>query len=90
MQKSDSEEADGPKPHVKLRRAISENPRPASTPPTIASADKEDREEDRIAAELEVSDPAACSRARRIRAIRCLTIRKNGTFYFIPSSFFLL
>lgn len=57
MQKSDSEETDGPKPHVKLRRAVSENPRPASTPPTIASTDKDDREEDRIAAELEVLRP---------------------------------
>ncbi|XP_075894625.1 SRC kinase signaling inhibitor 1 isoform X3 [Nelusetta ayraudi] len=58
IKKSDSEEVDGPKPHVKLRRAISENPRPASTPPTLASADKEDREEDRIAAELELFERA--------------------------------
>lgn len=81
-QKSDSEETDGPKPHIKLRRAVSENPRPASTPPTIASADKEDREEDRIAAELEVSaDGAARSHLVRVRAIRCSTTRKNCTFY---------
>lgn len=77
VQKSDSEEADGPKPHVKLRRAVSENPRPASTPPTIASADKEDREEDRIAAELEVGHHAARSHVTRLRAIRCSTTRKK-------------
>lgn len=34
---------------------MSENPRPASTPPTLAPGDKEEREEDRIAAELEVN-----------------------------------
>lgn len=84
MQKSDSEETDGPKPHVKLRRAVSENPRPASTPPTIASADKEDREEDRIAAELEVSHGAGRCHVIPIRAIRCSTTRKNCTFYFTP------
>lgn len=53
-QKSESEEAEAQKLHVKLRRTVSENPRPASTPPTLASGDKEDREEDKIAAELEV------------------------------------
>lgn len=53
--KSESEETEAQKPHVKLRRAVSENPRPASTPPTLASGDKEEREEDKIAAELEVN-----------------------------------
>ncbi|KAM4597746.1 SRC kinase signaling inhibitor 1 isoform 2-T2 [Polymixia lowei] len=53
IKKSESEEAEGLKPHVKLRRAVSENPRPASTPPTLASGDKEEREDERIAAELE-------------------------------------
>ncbi|XP_065820352.1 SRC kinase signaling inhibitor 1 isoform X3 [Labrus bergylta] len=53
IKKSESEENEIQKPHVKLRRAVSENPRPASTPPTLASGDKEDREEDKIAAELE-------------------------------------
>uniref|UniRef100_A0AAZ3R5E0 Actin interacting protein 3-like C-terminal domain-containing protein n=1 Tax=Oncorhynchus tshawytscha TaxID=74940 RepID=A0AAZ3R5E0_ONCTS len=52
--KSEAEEAEAQKPHVKLRRTVSENPRPASTPPTIASGDKEEGEEDMIAAELEV------------------------------------
>uniref|UniRef100_A0A674A8E5 SRC kinase signaling inhibitor 1 n=1 Tax=Salmo trutta TaxID=8032 RepID=A0A674A8E5_SALTR len=52
--KSEAEEAEAQKPHVKLRRTVSENPRPASTPPTIASGDKEEGEEDKIAAELEV------------------------------------
>uniref|UniRef100_A0A3Q3IZ06 Actin interacting protein 3-like C-terminal domain-containing protein n=1 Tax=Monopterus albus TaxID=43700 RepID=A0A3Q3IZ06_MONAL len=54
IKKSESEETEGQKPHVKLRRAVSENPRPASTPPTLASEDKEEGEEEKIAAELEV------------------------------------
>ncbi|XP_047427174.1 SRC kinase signaling inhibitor 1 isoform X4 [Mugil cephalus] len=53
IKKSESEENEGQKPHVKLRRAVSENPRPASTPPTLASGDKEEGEEEKIAAELE-------------------------------------
>ncbi|XP_071262172.1 SRC kinase signaling inhibitor 1-like isoform X2 [Salvelinus alpinus] len=53
--KSEVEEAEAQKPYVKLRRTVSENPRPASTPPTIASGDKEEGEEDKIAAELELS-----------------------------------
>ncbi|KAM9474022.1 SRC kinase signaling inhibitor 1 isoform 2-T2 [Salvelinus alpinus] len=52
--KSEAEEAEAQKPHVKLRRTVSENPRPASTPPTIVSGDKEEGEEDKIAAELEL------------------------------------
>ncbi|XP_034045612.1 SRC kinase signaling inhibitor 1 isoform X3 [Thalassophryne amazonica] len=53
IKKSESDEAEGQKPHVKLRRTVSENPRPASTPPTLASGDKEEGEEEKIAAELE-------------------------------------
>ncbi|KAM8845764.1 SRC kinase signaling inhibitor 1 isoform 4-T4 [Spinachia spinachia] len=53
IKKSESEEAEAQKLHVKLRRTASENPRPASTPPTLASGDKEEREEEKIAAELE-------------------------------------
>ncbi|XP_031683203.1 SRC kinase signaling inhibitor 1 isoform X1 [Oncorhynchus kisutch] len=53
--KSEVEEAEAQKPYVKLRRTVSENLRPASTPPTIASGDKEEGEEDKIAAELELS-----------------------------------
>ncbi|KAG7243530.1 hypothetical protein INR49_011086, partial [Caranx melampygus] len=55
IKKSESEETEGQKPHVKLRRTVSENPRPASTPPTLASGDKEEGEEEKIAAELEGS-----------------------------------
>ncbi|XP_076000099.1 SRC kinase signaling inhibitor 1 isoform X2 [Genypterus blacodes] len=61
VKKCDSEETEGQKPHVKLRRTMSENPRPASTPPTLASGDKEDREEDKIAAELELPSRASLS-----------------------------
>nr|XP_046272567.1 SRC kinase signaling inhibitor 1 isoform X5 [Scatophagus argus] len=58
IKKSESEETEGQKPHIKLRRAVSENPRPASTPPTLASEDKEDKEEEKIAAELELFERA--------------------------------
>ncbi|XP_063328285.1 SRC kinase signaling inhibitor 1 isoform X2 [Pelmatolapia mariae] len=51
--KAESEETEGQKPHIKLRRTVSENPRPSSTPPTLASEDKEEGEEEKIAAELE-------------------------------------
>ncbi|XP_077662474.1 SRC kinase signaling inhibitor 1 [Eretmochelys imbricata] len=61
MKKAESEELEPQKPQVKLRRTVSEVTRPASTPPIIASAIKDDDEEDRIIAELEsggVSIPA--------------------------------
>ncbi|XP_077773447.1 SRC kinase signaling inhibitor 1 isoform X4 [Podarcis muralis] len=54
MKKAESEELETQKPQVKLRRTVSEVARPASTPPIIASAIKDDDEEDRIIAELEV------------------------------------
>ncbi len=54
-QKSESEETESQKPHVKLRRSISEAPRPASTPPTIAGGEREEGNEEKLAAELEVS-----------------------------------
>ncbi|TFK10709.1 KN motif and ankyrin repeat domain-containing protein 4 [Platysternon megacephalum] len=54
MKKAESEELEPQKPQVKLRRTVSEVTRPASTPPIIASAIKDDDEEDRIIAELEV------------------------------------
>ncbi|XP_044187761.1 SRC kinase signaling inhibitor 1 isoform X3 [Thunnus albacares] len=58
IKKTESEETEGQKPHVKLRRTVSENPRPASTPPTLASGDKEEGEEEKIAAELELFERA--------------------------------
>ncbi|XP_056404561.1 SRC kinase signaling inhibitor 1 isoform X9 [Hyla sarda] len=54
IKKSDSEEMESQKPQVKLRRTVSEVVRPASTPPIIASGIKDDDDEDRIIAELEV------------------------------------
>ncbi|NXN93826.1 SRCN1 inhibitor, partial [Rhinopomastus cyanomelas] len=54
MKKAESEELETQKPQVKLRRTVSEVVRPASTPPIIASAIKDDDDEDRIIAELEV------------------------------------
>ncbi|OXB63637.1 hypothetical protein ASZ78_008952 [Callipepla squamata] len=53
MKKAESEELETQKPQVKLRRTVSEVVRPASTPPIIASAIKDDDDEDRIIAELE-------------------------------------
>lgn len=54
VQKSESEETEIQKPHVKLRRSVSEAPRPASTPPTVAGGEREDGEVEHTAAELEV------------------------------------
>lgn len=54
MQKAESEELEVQKPQVKLRRAVSEVVRPASTPPIMASAIKDEDDEERIIAELEV------------------------------------
>ncbi|KAJ8364625.1 hypothetical protein SKAU_G00134560 [Synaphobranchus kaupii] len=55
IKKSESEEMETQKPHVKLRRTVSEAPRPASTPPVIAASGvKEDDDEEKIIAELEV------------------------------------
>uniref|UniRef100_A0A669BJ41 SRC kinase signaling inhibitor 1 n=1 Tax=Oreochromis niloticus TaxID=8128 RepID=A0A669BJ41_ORENI len=59
IKKSESEETEGQKPHIKLRRTVSENPRPSSTPPTLASEEKEEGEEEKIAAELEVKKTQA-------------------------------
>ncbi|XP_018883707.3 SRC kinase signaling inhibitor 1 isoform X16 [Gorilla gorilla gorilla] len=53
IKKAESEELEVQKPQVKLRRAVSEVARPASTPPIMASAIKDEDEEDRIIAELE-------------------------------------
>ncbi|XP_064589999.1 SRC kinase signaling inhibitor 1 isoform X2 [Zonotrichia leucophrys gambelii] len=61
MKKAESEELETPKPQVKLRRAVSEVVRPASTPPIIASAVKDDDDEDRIIAELEVFQRSSAS-----------------------------
>uniref|UniRef100_A0A3Q4BXL6 Uncharacterized protein n=1 Tax=Mola mola TaxID=94237 RepID=A0A3Q4BXL6_MOLML len=67
IKKSESEETEGQKPHVKLRRAVTENPRPASTPPTLAHGDKEEREEEKIAAELEVLHSSAASKLKHLQ-----------------------
>ncbi|XP_048052335.1 SRC kinase signaling inhibitor 1-like isoform X16 [Megalobrama amblycephala] len=55
MKKSESEESESQKPHVKLRRSISEAPRPASTPPTIAGGEREEGDDEKLAAELELT-----------------------------------
>ncbi|NXY13359.1 SRCN1 inhibitor, partial [Atrichornis clamosus] len=60
-QKAESEELETQKPQVKLRRTVSEVVRPASTPPIIASAIKDDDDEDRIIAELEVFQRSSAS-----------------------------
>ena len=53
IKKAESEELEIQKPQVKLRRAVSEVVRPASTPPIMASAIKDEDDEERIIAELE-------------------------------------
>ncbi|XP_077352098.1 SRC kinase signaling inhibitor 1 isoform X13 [Festucalex cinctus] len=59
VKKSDSEEAESQKPHVKLRRTVSENPRPASTPPTL-SGDKTDAEQEKSSAQSEAGNGTLC------------------------------
>uniref|UniRef100_A0AAZ3RF84 Actin interacting protein 3-like C-terminal domain-containing protein n=1 Tax=Oncorhynchus tshawytscha TaxID=74940 RepID=A0AAZ3RF84_ONCTS len=83
--KSEAEEAEAQKPHVKLRRTVSENPRPASTPPTIASGDKEEGEEDMIAAELEGGNSSSAvgkvhsSAASRLKHLQQSSTEKTKT-----------
>ncbi|TMS15086.1 SRC kinase signaling inhibitor 1 [Larimichthys crocea] len=80
IKKSESEETEGQKPHVKLRRAVSENPRPASTPPTLASGDKEEREEEKIAAELEGGNVSGVGKALHSSAASKLKhLQQNST-----------
>ncbi|NXO07420.1 SRCN1 inhibitor, partial [Oriolus oriolus] len=69
MKKAESEELETQKPQVKLRRTVSEVVRPASTPPIIASAIKDDDDEDRIIAELEVFQRSSGSPF--LPALRC-------------------
>ncbi|XP_069763105.1 SRC kinase signaling inhibitor 1-like isoform X1 [Narcine bancroftii] len=55
LKKSDSDETDTQRPHIKLRRTMSEAKPPSTPPPVVASAIRDDEdEEDRIMAELEV------------------------------------
>uniref|UniRef100_A0A6I8NTP0 SRC kinase signaling inhibitor 1 n=2 Tax=Ornithorhynchus anatinus TaxID=9258 RepID=A0A6I8NTP0_ORNAN len=54
IKKAESEELEVQKPQVRLRRTVSEVARPASTPPIMASAVKDEDDEERIVAELEV------------------------------------
>nr|XP_020136504.1 SRC kinase signaling inhibitor 1 isoform X6 [Microcebus murinus] len=61
IKKAESEELEVQKPQVKLRRAVSEVARPASTPPIMASAVKDEDDEDRIIAELEVFERSSVS-----------------------------
>nr|XP_045376738.1 SRC kinase signaling inhibitor 1 [Camelus bactrianus] len=61
IKKAESEELEVQKPQVKLRRTVSEVARPASTPPIMASAIKDEDDEDRIIAELEVFERSSMS-----------------------------
>lgn len=79
VKKSESEENDGPKPHVKLRRTVSENPRPASTPPTLASGDKEDGEEEKIAADLEGANGTGAKVSHSSATSKLKHLQQNST-----------
>ncbi|XP_032890800.1 SRC kinase signaling inhibitor 1 isoform X3 [Amblyraja radiata] len=55
LKKADSDETDTQRPHVKLRRTMSEAKPPSNPPPVVASGIRDDDdEEERIMAELEV------------------------------------
>ncbi|XP_037649147.1 SRC kinase signaling inhibitor 1 isoform X9 [Sebastes umbrosus] len=80
IKKTESEETEGQKPHVKLRRTVSENPRPASTPPTLASGDKEETEEEKIAAELEGGNSSSVGKVLHSSAASKLKhLQQNST-----------
>ncbi|XP_072927886.1 SRC kinase signaling inhibitor 1 isoform X2 [Hemitrygon akajei] len=69
LKKADSDETDTQRPHVKLRRTMSEARPPSTPPPIAASAIRDDEdEEDRIMAELEVfqRSPVAVSGSRAV------------------------
>ncbi|XP_034395188.1 SRC kinase signaling inhibitor 1 [Cyclopterus lumpus] len=79
IKKSESEETESQKLHVKLRRAVSENPRPASTPPTLASGDREEGEEEKIAAQLELFERAPLRLALPIPRPRQVSPRSRNS-----------
>ncbi|TWW70200.1 SRC kinase signaling inhibitor 1 SNAP-25-interacting protein [Takifugu flavidus] len=80
IKKTESEETEGQKPHIKLRRAVSESPRPASTPPTLASEDREEREVEKKAADLE----SAAAFAHRLAHPRKHMFRQQGPYVALP------
>ncbi|EPQ05070.1 SRC kinase signaling inhibitor 1 [Myotis brandtii] len=71
IKKAESEELEVQKPQVKLRRTVSEVARPASTPPIMASAIKDEDDEDRIIAELEAAPGARALCIPRIILTEC-------------------
>uniref|UniRef100_A0A3Q0S170 SRC kinase signaling inhibitor 1 n=1 Tax=Amphilophus citrinellus TaxID=61819 RepID=A0A3Q0S170_AMPCI len=80
IKKSESEETEGQKPHIKLRRTVSENPRPSSTPPTLVSEDKEEGEEEKIAAELEAVKKDAFSSSPFLLFASYSALKSNSLF----------
>lgn len=52
---------------------MSESPRPASTPPTLASEDKEEREVEKNTTDLEVNE----------KVIRCCTLTGERALFLI-------
>ncbi|XP_048847714.1 SRC kinase signaling inhibitor 1 isoform X8 [Brienomyrus brachyistius] len=55
IKKSESEEMEVQKPHIKLRRAVSEAQRPASTPPDVAAGGKDEDDDEKAAIDPEES-----------------------------------
>nr|XP_057904657.1 SRC kinase signaling inhibitor 1-like isoform X4 [Doryrhamphus excisus] len=78
VKKSDSEEAESQKPHMKLRRTVSENPRPASTPPTL-SGDKADGEQERTSVQLEGGNGLAPGKVPPPTATKLKQLQHNST-----------
>uniref|UniRef100_A0A670ZDW8 SRC kinase signaling inhibitor 1 n=1 Tax=Pseudonaja textilis TaxID=8673 RepID=A0A670ZDW8_PSETE len=79
MKKAESEELETQKPQVKLRRTVSEVARPASTPPIIASAIKDDDEEDRIIAELESGGGVSIPAMKMVNPVSRLKQTQQGS-----------
>uniref|UniRef100_A0A3Q3B4Z6 SRC kinase signaling inhibitor 1 n=1 Tax=Kryptolebias marmoratus TaxID=37003 RepID=A0A3Q3B4Z6_KRYMA len=79
IKKSESEETDAQKPHVKLRRTMSENPRPASTPPTLASGEKDEGDVEKIAAELEGGNNPSIGKIHSSAASKLKHLQQNSS-----------
>ncbi|XP_059812673.1 SRC kinase signaling inhibitor 1-like isoform X3 [Hypanus sabinus] len=88
LKKADSDETDTQRPHVKLRRTMSEARPPSTPPPIAASAIRDDEdEEDRIMAELEVfqRSPVAVSGSRAVSEQALLSTDTRSCRLFQPA-----
>ncbi|XP_078280800.1 SRC kinase signaling inhibitor 1 isoform X2 [Rhinoraja longicauda] len=78
LKKADSDETDMQRPHVKLRRTMSEAKPPPTPPPVVASGVRDDEdEEDRIMAELEGGGRMPIPPAPKLKQQSCEKLKHN-------------